>query len=51
VAQADADETVLVADVDIACASARRRRLPLLRDLRPDLLAAELERLARAARA
>jgi predicted amidohydrolase len=51
VAQAGADETVLVADVDIACASARRRRLPLLRDLRPDLLAAELERLARAARA
>jgi predicted amidohydrolase len=51
VAEAGADETLLVADVDPARASQRRRELPLLRDLRPDVLTAELERFAEAARA
>jgi len=50
VAEAGADETLLVADVEPARASRRRRELPLLRDLRPEVLAAALERFAETAR-
>jgi predicted amidohydrolase len=47
VAEAAAAETVLVADVDLAQVAVRRAELPLHRDLRPGLLVAELDRLAR----
>jgi predicted amidohydrolase len=46
VAEAGAEETVLLADVDLARVAARRVELPLLRDLRPSLLASELARRA-----
>jgi len=46
VAAAGADETVLVADVDLMQVAARRAELPLLGDLRPEILMAELERQA-----
>jgi predicted amidohydrolase len=46
VAAAGPDETLLVADVDLAQVAARRAELPLLRDLRPGLLASELARRA-----
>ena len=40
------DEALVVADVDLARVAERRRELPLLGELRPGLLRAELERLA-----
>jgi predicted amidohydrolase len=46
VAEAGPEETVLMADVDLARVAARRAELPLLRDLRPSLLASELARRA-----
>ena len=46
VAEAGPEETVLMADVDPARVAARRAELPLLRDLRPSLLASELARRA-----
>jgi predicted amidohydrolase len=46
VAAAGPGETVLVADVDLAHVAERRAELPLLGDLRPDVLVAELERYA-----
>lgn len=50
VAEAGRDEAVLVADVDLDRVAARRRELPLLGNLRPELLRAELERLTAAIR-
>lgn len=47
VAQAGADETILFADVDLGQAALRRTQLPLLGELRPELLVSELGRLAR----
>jgi predicted amidohydrolase len=44
-------EAVLVADIDLDQVAVRRRELPLLRDLRPKLLRAELDRLASRTRA
>jgi predicted amidohydrolase len=46
VAAAGPGETVLVADVDLAQVAERRAELPLLGDLRPDVLVAALERHA-----
>jgi predicted amidohydrolase len=46
VAEAGPDETMLVADVDLAQVAARRAELPLLRSLRPELLVSELARRA-----
>jgi predicted amidohydrolase len=46
IAAAGPDETVLMADVDLAQVAERRAELPLLGDLRPDVLVAELERHA-----
>src|SRR5206468_5300017 len=40
------EESLLVADLDLDRVSARRRELPLLGELRPALLHAELERVA-----
>jgi predicted amidohydrolase len=40
------EESLLVADLDLERVSARRRELPLLGELRPGLLHAELERVA-----
>jgi predicted amidohydrolase len=42
------DAAIVFADVDVSMVEARRSELPLLRDPRLDLVAAELERLARA---
>ena len=39
------EESVLLVDVDLDRVAARRRELPLVGDLRPELLRAELERL------
>ncbi|HZU20679.1 MAG TPA: nitrilase-related carbon-nitrogen hydrolase [Gaiellaceae bacterium] len=50
VSTAGAEAGLLVADVDLERVSTLRRRLPLLRDLRPGLLASELERFARTTR-
>jgi predicted amidohydrolase len=41
------EEALLVVDVDLERVAARRRELPLVAALRPELLRAELERLAR----
>jgi predicted amidohydrolase len=41
------EEALLVVDVDLERVAARRRELPLVGALRPELLRAELERLAR----
>jgi len=46
VAEAGPEETVLLAEIDLARVAARRAELPLLRDLRPSLLASELKRRA-----
>jgi predicted amidohydrolase len=46
VAEAEREETVLMADVDLTQVAARRAELPLLRGLRPELLASELARRA-----
>jgi predicted amidohydrolase len=40
------EESLLVADLDPGLVASRRRRLPLVGDLRPELLRAELARLA-----
>ena len=46
VAEAGPEETLVMADVDLARVAARRAELPLLRGLRPELLVAELARRA-----
>jgi predicted amidohydrolase len=43
------EESLLVVDVDLERVSARRRELPLLGELRPELLRAELERVTEGA--
>jgi predicted amidohydrolase len=40
------EESLLLVDVDLDRVAARRRELPLVGELRPALLRAELERLA-----
>ena len=44
------EESLLFADVDLGRVAARRRELPLLGEMRPELLRAELERVAGRAR-
>ena len=40
------DEALLFAEIDVKHVAARRRELPLVGDLRPELLRRELDRLA-----